>query len=355
MPLEIVRNDITNMQVDAIVNAANHKPVVGSGVDAGIHQKAGPKLLEARKAVGYVSSGNAFITPAFDLDARYVIHAVGPVWQDGSHQEEQLLRRCYDQSLALALDHGCTSIAFPLLAAGNHGFPKQLALQIAISAFSSFLMEHEMLIYLVVFNRDVYVLSEKLFQNVASYIDENYIQEKTRDEYLCFESRTSAVLDLEEQQRAVYHRRLRRREEEIHPDQVALPMASAPLPVESTSLEDFLKQKDAGFAETLVSLIERSGRKNSEVYKKANVDKKLFSKIINNVNYHPSKETAVAFAIALELDLDGAKDLIARAGYALTHSSKFDIIVEYFILHKNYDVFEINETLFAFDQRLLGY
>ena len=132
-------------------------------------------------------------------------------------------------------------------------------------------------------------------------------------------------------------------------------MASAPLPVESTSLEDFLKQKDAGFAETLVSLIERSGRKNSEVYKKANVDKKLFSKIINNVNYHPSKETAVAFAIALELDLDGAKDLIARAGYALTHSSKFDIIVEYFILHKNYDVFEINETLFAFDQRLLGY
>ncbi|MDD6024491.1 MAG: macro domain-containing protein [Oscillospiraceae bacterium] len=355
MPLEIVRNDITNMQVDAIVNAASHRPLFGSGVDAGIHQKAGPKLLKARKAFGFVRSGNAFITPAFDLNAKYVIHAVGPIWRGGSHQEEQLLRRCYEQSLALALENGCTSVAFPLLAAGNHGFPKELALQIAISAFSSFLMDHEMMIYLVVFNRDVYVLSEKLFRNVASYIDENYIREKTREEYLSFETCKSVAPVLEEQQRAVYHRRLREFQDEICLDSVALPGASAPMAAADTSLEDFLKQKDAGFAETLVGLIERSGRKNSEVYKKANVDKKLFSKIINNVNYHPSKETAVAFAIALELDLDGAKDLIARAGYALTHSSKFDIIVEYFILHGNYNVFEINETLFAFDQRLLGY
>ena len=183
MPFEIVRNDIVNMQVDAIVNTANPQPIVGYGCDAGVHKKAGPKLLEARKKIGDIGVGQVAITPGFDLYADYVVHAVGPVWQDGKHNEKNLLRQCYDRALKLAWEYKCDSIAFPLLSAGNHGFPKALALQIAIAAFSSFLMEHEMQIYLVVFSNDAFALSEKLFHSVASYIDENYIQDKKLDEY----------------------------------------------------------------------------------------------------------------------------------------------------------------------------
>ena len=178
MPFEIVRNDIVNMQVDAIVNTVSRKPGIGYGVDAGIHKKAGPELLSAREQVGFIEVGHAAITPGFALDAQYVIHTVGPVWRDGNHHKEQLLRKCYENALMLAAEHHCESIAFPLLSAGNNGFPKPLALQTAINAISSFLMEHEMQIYLVVFNRNAVALSEKLFRSVQSYIDENYILAK---------------------------------------------------------------------------------------------------------------------------------------------------------------------------------
>ena len=175
MPFEIVRNDITNMQVDAIVNSANPRPVVGLGTDSSIHEKAGPELLVARQKIGPIPVGQAAITPAFRLSAKYVIHTVGPVWDGGNYGEETLLRSCYVESLKLALEHGCKSIAFPLIATNNYGFPKDKALQIAVSAFSEFLLETEMQIYLVVFNRDAYQLSEKLFQNVESYIEEHFV------------------------------------------------------------------------------------------------------------------------------------------------------------------------------------
>ena len=170
MPFEIVRNDNTNMRVDAIVNTANPKPVIGSGTDTIIHQKAGPKMLLARQKIGDIARGCAAITPAFDLQAKYVIHTVGPVWQGGNHGEADTLRSCYDNALRLALESQCASIAFPLISTGNYGFPKDIALQIAISAFSSFLLEQEMTIYLVVFDRASIKLTEKLFQSVASYI-----------------------------------------------------------------------------------------------------------------------------------------------------------------------------------------
>lgn len=175
MPFEIVRNDITKMNVDAIVNTANPRPVVGYGTDSMIHKAAGPMLLQARRAIGDIKAGYAAITPAFDLQAKYVIHTVGPVWNGGSYGEEALLRNCYDNALKLALEHNCQSIAFPLISTGNYGFPKDKALQIAISAFSTFLLEHEMTIFLVVFDHTSFRLSEKLFQSVASYIDENYV------------------------------------------------------------------------------------------------------------------------------------------------------------------------------------
>lgn len=375
MPFEIVRNDIVNMRADAIVNTANPEPIIGYGCDAGIHKAAGPLLLKARKKIGRIDVGQAAITPGFDLYADYVIHAVGPVWQGGDKDEARQLRDCYDNSLRLAAENGCESIAFPLLSAGNHGFPKPLALQTAISAFSSFLLDHDMMIYLVVFGRDSYALSEKLFSSVASYIDENYIIDKTLDEYGVADKRSVREAEPEQINDSIEHRIKKRRRMELAAmkECSALPpMASIPLP-ENDELPDYtpicsaapktaantdfiplLEELDAGFSETLLSLIDRTGKKDSEIYKKANIDRKLFSKIRNNASYKPSKPTALAFAIALELDLEETKDFIGRAGFALTHSSKFDIIVEYFIKQKNYDVFELNEVLFAFDQPLIG-
>ena len=377
MPFEIIRGDITATKADAIVNTANPDPVIGSGVDAGIHKKAGPKLLKARKRIGPISAGDAAITSAFDLDAKFVIHAVGPVWQDGKHSEEALLRRCYDNALALAARKRCKSMAFPLLSAGNDGFPKAVALQIAVAAFSAFLMEHEMRIILVVFDRDAFALSEKLFHSVQSYIDEHYIRQKMREEY--------AVADGSDVSRALWRERLNQtgalpslqasirpsqEDADLLPDAEPIMLAQkAPPKFAKTSpiirrksaatppaadLEDLLRQTDAGFSETLLKLIDRTGKKDAEIYKRANIDRKLFSKIRGNPAYKPSKSTALAFAIALELDLDETQDFIKRAGYALSHSSKFDIIVEYFIVQKNYNVMELNETLFAFDQPLIG-
>ncbi len=357
MPFEIVRNDITNMQVDAIVNTANPKAIIGYGVDAGVHKKAGPKLLEARKKIGDIGVGQVAITPAFDMDAQYVIHAVGPIWQGGSHNEEGLLRQCYDSALSVAIKNNCESIAFPLLSAGNHGFPKDLALQTAITAFSSFLMSHEMQIYLVVFSDDAFALSEKLFHSVASYIDENYILEKKLDEYGVTDKRDVREAELMQIRRALERQHnLRYQQEMLADEEFLAPSIAMGADTENSAfdLADLLDETDAGFSETLLLLIDRTGKKDSEIYKKANVDRKLFSKIRNNKNYKPSKSTALAFAIALELDLDETKDFISRAGFALTHSSKFDIIVEYFIKKRNFNIHEINLALFEFDQSLLG-
>ena len=343
MPFEIVRNDITNICVDAIVNTANPRPVVGPGVDSAIHAAAGPQLLMERQRIGRIAVGNAELTVAYGLDAKYVIHTVGPVWDGGSHGEEALLRNCYDNSLKLALKNNCQSIAFPLISTGNYGFPKDKALQIAISAFSAFLLEHEMHIYLVVFNRKAFKLSEQLFQGVASYIDQNYV-----------DSREQAVYGVGPEIRR--NRIRRRRDMEICESVVlreSLPCTPMAAP-KAASLEDMLKQADAGFTETLLKLIDKSGKKDSEIYKKANISKQHFSKIRNNPNYKPTKPTAIALALALELSLEDTKDLIGRAGYALTNSSKFDLIIQYFIEQGTYNVVEINIALYEFDQTLLG-
>ena len=344
MPFEIVRNDITKMCVDAIVNTANPRPVIGMGTDSQIHEKAGPQLLIARQKIGAIDAGCAAITPGFNLQAEYVIHTVGPVWDGGNHGEEKLLRNCYDNSLKLALAHNCQSIAFPLISTGNYGFPKDKALQIAVAAFSAFLMEHEMQIYLVVFDRQAFKLSEKLFHSVASYIDENYVTDYELETYgNLYEARL----------RNRYSRR--RMVEECRPMACEeIPAPTMPCEKSALSLDEFIKAKDAGFTESLLELIQKKGLKNSAVYKKANISKQHFSKIINDPNAKPSKQTAIALALALELDVDGTKDLIGRAGYALTNSSTFDLIIRYFIEHKQFNVIEINIALYEFDQSLLG-
>ena len=335
MPLIIVRNDITKMPVDAIVNAAKKSLLGGGGVDGCIHRAAGPELLAECRTLGGCKTGDAKITKAYRLPCRYVIHTVGPVWNGGSHGEREQLVSCYRTSLALAKEYHCETVAFPLISSGIFGYPKDQALRVAVDTIGEFLLHNDMTAYLVIFDRKAYQISGKLFADIAEYIDDHYADAHTDSR----RERMRRMSVLESRAEAVC--------ESAMPAPMMAPKAVG-------GLDDLLTHLDAGFSETLLKLIDRSGKKDAEVYKKANVDRKLFSKIRNNPDYKPSKSTAIAFAIALELNLDETRDLIARAGYALSSSSKFDVIIEYFIKQKKYDIFEINEALFAFDQSLLG-
>ena len=329
MPLEIVRNDITKMSVDAIVNAAKESLLGGGGVDGCIHRAAGPELLQECRTLGGCRTGEAKITGAYRLPCKYVIHTVGPVWNGGEYGEREQLASCYRTSLALAKEHCCETVAFPLISSGIFGYPKDQALRVAVDTIGEFLLHNDMTVYIVIFSRTAYQISSKLFADIAEYVDDHYVDAHT------------------DSQRERLRRMSVLESRTLSADAAAAPMAVG-------GLDSLLAHLDAGFSETLLKLIDRSGKKDAEVYKKANVDRKLFSKIRNNPDYKPSKSTAVAFSIALELSLPETRDLIARAGYALSPSSKFDVIIEYFIMQRDYDIFRINEALFAFDQSLLG-
>lgn len=336
MPLEIVRNDITKISADAIVNAANSSLLGGGGVDGAIHRAAGPELLAECRTLGGCKVGQAKITRAYKLPARYVIHTVGPVWQGGKNNEEQLLADCYINSLAIAKEHQLESIAFPLISSGAFGYPKDKALQVAIAVIGEFLLSNDMTVYLVVFDKASFALSEKLFSSIAQYIDEKYIEEYPADNRNRFSQKMP-----------------------VQDDCLAdLLLYSSETPVAKVtrkrSLADVVKQMDETFSQMLLRMIDEKGMTDAEAYKRANIDRKLFSKIRNDLHYKPSKPTAIAFAIALKLNLDEVRDLLLKAGFALSHSSKFDIIIQYFIEDGNYNIFEINEALFAFDQNLLG-
>ena len=333
MPLEIVRNDITKMAVDAIVNAAKESLLGGGGVDGCIHRAAGPELLNECRTLGGCKTGDAKITKAYRLPCKYVIHTVGPIWNGGKLGEREQLVSCYRTSLALAKAQGCETVAFPLISSGIFGYPKDQALRVAVDTISEFLMGNDMTVYIVIFDRAAYQISGKLFADIAEYIDDHYVDEHidSRRERLRMESMPRVCED------------------------VVFSIAMGVDEMRSADdLEKMLDELDAGFSETLLKLIDRTGKKDSEIYKKANVDRKLFSKIRNNPNYKPSKATAIAFAIALELNLEETKDLIGRAGFALSHSSKFDVIIECCIKNKCYNVNEINMVLFDYDQSLLG-
>ena len=330
MPLQIVRNDITKMKVDAIVNAANSSLLGGGGVDGAIHAAAGLELLRECRKLGGCETGNAKITGAYQLPCKYVIHAVGPVWQGGQHHEKQLLESCYRTSLELAKIHKCESIAFPLISSGIYGYPKDQALKVAMDVIREFLFENEMQVYLVIFDKAAYQISGKLFADIAEYIDDNYVDEHS-------DSRRENM----------------RRNVPMQPImQCSCCESKCLMPEED--LDTMFGQMDESFAEMLLRKIDEKGMTDAECYKKANIDRKLFSKIRSNMLYKPSKPTAIAFAIALELSLEETEDMLRKAGFALSNSNKFDVIIQYFISHENYNIYEINEVLFAFDQSLLG-
>ena len=362
MPLQIVRNDITQMHADAIVNAANSSLLGGGGVDGSIHRAAGPGLLEECRTLGGCPTGGAKITKGYNLPARHVIHAVGPVWHGGNQRERELLASCYRTSLVLAKENRCESIAFPLISAGAYGYPKDQVLRVAVDTIGEFLMHEDMLVYIVVFDRASFAIGERLFSDIAEYIDDHYVDahvDRRREQMrrregsnmpggsFPHEACRSAAPAGAPPDGAVF--------EDTAPLEAEMSFA-APMPTaaRSLSLEDMLRQLDESFSQSLLRLIDARGMTDAECYKRANIDRKLFSKIRKDAHYRPSKPTVLAFAVALRLSLEETRELLAKAGFALSRSSKFDVIVEYFITRGVYNVFEINEALFAFDQSLLG-
>ena len=380
MAFQIIRNDITKVTADAIVNSANPEPIYAAGTDKAIYEAAGAEeLLEERRKIGNIETGQAAATPAFALDAKYIIHTVGPAWWDGQHGEKEAVRKCYENSLKLAVELGCESIAFPLIATGVYGFPKADALKIAVSVFSEFLTVEDMQIILVVFDEDSFVLSGKIFSEVDAFIDENYVTEQTEEEYgeSHPESETKEVS--ERRRRNFFHRpdaflgskplskKAAGMDRILEEDAVCAsadfaeePVMAAPATAMASasktgrSLDDIMAHVGETWQESLLRLIDEKGYKDTEVYKRANVDRKLFSKIRSNTDYQPKKITAIAFALALRLSLDETRDLLRRAGYALSPGNKFDLIIEYFIRQEVYDTYTINLALFEHKQPLLG-
>ena len=339
MPLEIVRNDITKMKVDAIVNAANESLLGGGGVDGAIHRAAGSGLLaECRKLCG-CKTGKAKITGGYKLPAKYVIHTVGPIYKDGKHGEKELLESCYRESLYLAKENNCETVAFPLISSGVYGYPKEQALHVAINIIGKFLLENEMTVYIVIFDKVAYKISEKLFSDIAEYIDDNYV-----DEHGDYDRVLPRI-----NQKPIAYAAVKKEKNRDFCEAFDCESISA-----EYELEAKLKDIDESFSQMLLRKIDEKGMTDAECYKKANVDRKLFSKIRSDIHYKPSKPTAIAFAISLKLSLTETEDILRKAGFALSHSNKFDIIIEYFISKGNYNIFEINEALFAFDQSLLG-
>ncbi len=331
MPLKIIRNDITKVKVDIIVNSANPKPVYANGTDAAIYEAAGKEqLLVERQKIGEIAVGNIAVTPAFSLNAKYIIHTVGPDWQGGDAGEFGFLKSCYSKSLEKALELNAESIAFPLISTGVYQFPRDKALQTAVMAISEFLFKCEMLVILVVFDRKSFELSGKLFQDVHEYIDECDVADQAIHEY--------QYNRMAEGYRIAVSRMM--------PDNIN--------GREDKSLNDIIENIGETFQERLLKLISQKGMSDPEVYKKANIDRKLFSKIRCDINYTPRKKTVLALAVALELNIEDTTDLLKRAGLSFSPGSKFDLITEYFIKRGIYNINTINLALFEHGQQTLG-
>ena len=369
MPFKIVRNDITKMQVDAIVNTANEKPIYSSGTDFAVYMAAGENELSSeRKKIGYMKEGDVAITPGFRLPAKYVIHAVSPYYNGGGADEETKLRDCYRKSLYLAYDNQCKSIAFPLISTGNYGYPKEEAIRIAVDEINVFLLQYDMLIYLVVFDTKSTELGRKLYPALETYIDHHYVSDKQEEEY---GDRYSCAMPQNPPAYNEYANRAGKVDKraktynvpskEMREESTLLPRMSAPqmcidkLEAEEdfsdfyeeheSALKERIKHMSDTFQEYLFYLIDNKGLENTEVYKRAIITKQLFSKIKLNPHYHPDKATAMRLCIGARLNMDETIDLLARAGYALSPCDKRDIIFSFFIENNVYDMIEIDIAL----------
>jgi len=347
VPLEIVQNDITKMKVDAIVNAANSSLLGGGGVDGAIHRAAGPELLEECRTLNGCKTGQAKITKAYRLDAKYVIHTVGPVWRGGGKGERELLTGCYQNSLALAKEYGCETVAFPMISAGVYRYPRMQAMQVAIDTIGAFLETADMTVYLVVFDRESFRAGKALFSDVQAYIDDHYVNTFGDFGPLAMRPDASVVRSAKAAGDMCEGKNISEAGDVVEEDFEAPSAADGSLP-------EAIENLDESFSQAVLRIIDEKGITDVMCYKRANMDRKLFSEIRSDVHYKPGKRIAVALAIGLGLNLTETEALLKKAGFALSRSDEFDVIIEYFIINGIYDIHEINRTLFFFDQPLLG-
>jgi len=354
MPFKIVRNDITKMEVDVIVNTANQAPIYSAGTDTAVYMAAGAEeLLAERKKIGYMNEGEVAITQGFRLPAKYIIHAVSPRYIDGKSGEEEKLHSCYKKSLALAKKYGCKSIAFPLIATGSFGYPKEEGMRIAVDEINAFLLKNEMLVYLVVFDTAATKLGRNIYPDLKAYIDHHYVCEKREieygDRYFGSVRRGEPGYDAYRLEREELEGSIilaTSQEKTIQPDRICESIDYSCFFEENESaIQKRIKHAADTFQEYLFYLIESKGLKNTDVYKRAIITKQHFSKIKQNPNYHPDKGTAIRLCVGAMLNMDETKDLLARAGYALSPADKRDIIFSYFIEHGVYDMLEIDIVL----------
>ena len=342
MPFLMIRNDITKVAADAIVNPANRKLLQGSGTSRAIYQAAGEQELTAAcEAIGHCELGRAVCTPAFGLPAKYIFHAVCPAWQGGGSGEAKQLAGAYHSALELAVEYHCESVAFPLLSSGNYGYPKEQAFRIAVDTITQYVMEHDLTVYLVLYDRHSLAVSRKLFTSVEEYIDDHYVAQN--DESYEFDRR----------RRELAERRCRLEEDAASPMLEAAP-APAAAPMAARSLENLMDNLGESFTTRLLRLIDERGLKDSTVYKQSNISRQHFSKIQCNRDYNPKKKTVLAFAVGLHLSEDETIDLLKSAGYAFSDGSKRDWIVRYCLEHKIYNINQVNTLLFEYDQEQLG-
>ena len=344
MPFLMIRNDITKVAADAIVNPANRTLLQGSGTSHAIYQAAGEQELTAAcEAIGHCDLGRAVCTPAFGLPAKYIFHAVCPAWHGGGSGEAEQLAGAYHSALELAAEYHCESVAFPLLSSGNYGYPKEQAFRIAVDTITQYVMEHDLTVYLVLYDRHSLAVSRKLFASVEEYIDDHYVAQN--DESYEFDRR----------RRELAERRRRLEEDAAAPmlETVAAPPPPA-APVAARSLENLMDNLGESFTTRLLRLIDERGLKDSTVYKQSNISRQHFSKIQCNRDYNPKKKTVLAFAVGLHLSEDETIDLLKSAGYAFSDGSKRDWIVRYCLEHKIYNINQVNALLFEYDQEQLG-
>ncbi len=336
MPFEIIRNDITKVEVDAVVNAANSNLKMGSGVCGALFSAAGKENLRKEcDEIGHCDEGQAVITDAYKLPSKYIIHTVGPVWKDGFSHEKKFLKEAYTNSLKLAIKYNCESIAFPLISTGHFGYPKREAFQVAISAISDFLDNNEIMVYLVMFDKESLEVSEKRLYAVKKYVDDNYVEEAFQKKPR-YRSEDRQWIKIEQ-------KRINQIKEK-----------SFDALISESAMETFEPSLDETFSQMLLRLIDERGLTDPQAYNRAYITRKHFSKIRNNINYQPKKKTAIALSISLLLNIEDTMKLLRAAGLALSNGILSDVIIEFHIRHGIYDIFQINEMLLAFDQEPLG-
>ena len=354
MPFQIIRNDITKMHVDAIVNTANPCPGYGAGIDCAVYSAAGEELLSKRQEIGAIERGSSVITPGYKLPAKFIIHTVGTAWRGGDYGEEDIIRSCYRSVFTVATENRINSLAIPLLASGSYGFPKGIALRIALSEIEAFMAHSDMDVYLVVFDEKAVALSTELYGDIDEYISDNYVEEAKEAEYF---GKTSVVREITKLFSPVCGKSTELRDESISYDEEVHSNIEEPIILASMaaprSLDDVVADLDKTFMEMVFTFADAKGISDVEVQHRANLDRKAFSKLKCGTTKNPSKPTALALAIALELNLDETKDLLSRAGYALSPCSKTDVIVQYFIEREAYSIHEVNAALFEHGEQCL--